>query len=143
MFLVLFSSRCTAYIVRDHAKTFKSVGLSCKVVILFLFHIMESSNLIPTNFNAIIKTNKHAIAETRLRDLKGSSSFFLFSMYTGWKGSKCHHFNSRRGRLKGPKKLYNIGSKHDSFLRKRCSLFCFVYVVLLISLEIMRKKLHQ
>ena len=33
-----------------------------------------------------------------------------------------------------------MGSKLDSFLRKRCSLFCFVHVVLLISLEIMRKK---
>ena len=27
----------------------------------------------PTNFNTIIKTNKHTIAETRLWDLKGSS----------------------------------------------------------------------
>ena len=31
-------------------------------------------------------------------------------------------------------------SKLDSFLRKRCFLFYFVHVVLLISLEIMRKK---
>ena len=35
------------------------------------------------------------------------------------------------------------GSKLDSFLRKRCFLFYFVQVVLLISLEIMRKNLHQ
>ena len=34
-----------------------------------------------------------------------------------------------------------MGSKLDSFLRKGCFLFCFVYVVLLISLEILRKKL--
>ena len=32
-----------------------------------------------------------------------------------------------------------MGSKLDSFLRKGCFLFCFVHVVLLISLEIMRK----
>ena len=32
-----------------------------------------------------------------------------------------------------------MGSKLDSFLRERCFLFCFVHVVLLISLEIMRK----
>ena len=32
-----------------------------------------------------------------------------------------------------------MGSKLDSFLRKRYFLFCFVHVVLLISLEIMRK----
>ena len=31
-------------------------------------------------------------------------------------------------------------SKFDSFLRRRCFLFCFVHVVLLKSLEIMRKK---
>ena len=35
---------------------------------------------------------------------------------------------------------HNMGSELDSFLKKRCFLFCFVYVVLLISLEIMRKK---
>ena len=35
---------------------------------------------------------------------------------------------------------YNIGSKLDSFLRKGCFLLCFVHVVLLISLEILRKK---
>ena len=34
-----------------------------------------------------------------------------------------------------------MGPKLDSFLRNRCFLFCFVYVVLLISLEIMRKKI--
>ena len=33
-----------------------------------------------------------------------------------------------------------MGSKLDSFLRKRRFLICFVHVVLLISLEIMRKK---
>ena len=32
-----------------------------------------------------------------------------------------------------------MGSKLDSFLRERCFLLCFVHVVLLISLEIMRK----
>ena len=49
----------------------------------------------------------------------------------------------RRGQLKGPKNIYNMGSKLDSFLRRRRFLFCFVHVVLLISLEIMRKNLHQ
>ena len=33
-----------------------------------------------------------------------------------------------------------MGSKLDSFLRKRRFLFSFVHVLLLISLEIMRKK---
>ena len=33
-----------------------------------------------------------------------------------------------------------MGSKLDSFLRKGCFLLCFVHVVLLKSLEIMRKK---
>ena len=54
--------------------------------------------------------------------------------------------NSRWGRLKGPKDIqyiyiYNMGPKLDSFLRKGCFLFCFVQVVLLISLDIMRKKI--
>ena len=35
MFLVLFCSRHTAYIVRDNAKKFTSVGLSYKGVTLF------------------------------------------------------------------------------------------------------------
>ena len=34
----------------------------------------------------------------------------------------------------------NMGSKLDSFLRKRCVLFCFVHVVLLVLLQITRKK---
>ena len=34
-----------------------------------------------------------------------------------------------------------MGSKLDSSVRKTCFLFCFVHVVLFISLEIMRKKL--
>ena len=65
-------------------------------------------------------------------------------IYIGWKENRCHPFNSRRGRFKGPKNspytyTYNMGSKFDSFLRKSCFLFCFVHIVLLISLEIMRK----
>ena len=50
-------------------------------------------------------------------------------LYTGWKGNKWHPFNSRRRRLKGPKFKDNMGSTFDSFLRKRCFLFCFVHVV--------------
>ena len=37
-------------------------------------------------------------------------------------------------------KKYNMGTKLDSFLRKGYLFFSFVHVVLLISLEIMRKK---
>ena len=37
--------------------------------------------------------------------------------------------------------IYSMGSKLDSFLRKRCFLFCFVHVVLLTSLEISEKKI--
>ena len=44
------------------------------------------------------------------------------------KRNKCHPFNSRRGRLKGTKKyIYNMGSKLDMFLRKRCFLLCFFF----------------
>ena len=39
--------------------------------------------------------------------------------------------------------MYNIGSELDSFLRKMCFFFNFVYVLLLISLDIMRKHLHH
>ena len=31
--------------------------------------------------------------------------------------------------------MYNMWSKLDSFLRKMCFLFCFVYVILLIPLD--------
>ena len=43
MFLVLFCSRVTAYIVRDNAKKFTSVDLSCKGIILFtkIFYIFD------------------------------------------------------------------------------------------------------
>ena len=43
MFLVLFCSRRTSYIVRDIAKTFTSVGLSYKDVILFskIFYVSD------------------------------------------------------------------------------------------------------
>ena len=48
------------------------------------------------------------------------SLYRVINIYTGWKGNKCHPFNSRRGRFKGPKNIYiyNMGSKLDSFLRK-------------------------
>ena len=41
--------------------------------------------------------------------------------------------------------LYSSGALEifDSFLRKGFFLFCFVHLVMLISLEIMRKSLHQ
>ena len=43
MFLVLFCSRRTAYIVRDNVKKFTSVGLSYKHVILFskIFYVID------------------------------------------------------------------------------------------------------
>ena len=31
-----------------------------------------------------------------------SLDLYYFRSYTGWKGNKCHPFNSRRERLKGP-----------------------------------------
>ena len=34
------------------------------------------------------------------------ANFIYGRIYTEWKGNKCHPFNSRRGRLKGPKKIY-------------------------------------
>ena len=43
MFLVLFCSRRTAYIVKDNAKKFTSVGLSYKGVILYskIFYVLD------------------------------------------------------------------------------------------------------
>ena len=32
----------------------------------------------------------------------------IFYCYTEWKENKCHPFNSRRGRLKGPKNVHKI-----------------------------------
>ena len=71
---------------------------------------------------------------------KTLKNYLMKFTYTEWKRNKYHPFNSRRGRLKGPKKcIYSMGSKLDCFLRKMCFLFSFVHVILLISLEIMRK----
>ena len=56
VFLVLFCSRRTAYIVRDNAKKFTSVALSYKDVILFskIFYMFDvvyvKSNSICANF---------------------------------------------------------------------------------------------
>ena len=44
---------------------------------------------------------------------------------------------------KDQKSIYNMGFELDSFLRKKVFLVLFCSVVLLISLEIMRKNLHQ
>ena len=46
--------------------------------------------------------------------------------YTGWKGNKCHPFNSRWGRLKGPKNIYTICGLHLIVSQKRVFfvLFC-------------------
>ena len=41
VFLVPFCSRRTVYIVRDNAKAFTSVGLSCEDVILFFKNILD------------------------------------------------------------------------------------------------------
>ena len=57
MFLVLFCSRRTAYIVRNNAKKFTSVGLSYKGVILFskIFYmfgvVCVKLNSIPCEFS--------------------------------------------------------------------------------------------
>ena len=83
-------------------------------------------------------------------------------VYTEWKGNECHPFNSRRGRLKGPKILYTgwKENKCHPFNSRRGRLkdnihtiwgvnlivfsekwyFFFRFVLLLISSEIMRKK---
>ena len=59
MFLVLFCSRRTAYIVRDNAKKFTSVGLSYKGVILFskIFYVFDvvyvKSNTISCEFSGL------------------------------------------------------------------------------------------
>ena len=59
MFLVLFCSRRTPYIVRDKAKKFTSVGLTYKDVILFskIFYVFDvvyvKSNSISYEFSGL------------------------------------------------------------------------------------------
>ena len=75
----------------------------------------------------------------------------LTKRYTGCKGNKFHPFNSRRGRLKGSIYIYMhqyiyiypIWDLTLIVLSKMYFLFSFLHVVLLTSLEIMRKHLHQ
>ena len=58
-FLVLFCSRRTAYIVRDNAKKFTSVGLTYKGVVLFskIFYMFDvvyvKSNSISCEFSGL------------------------------------------------------------------------------------------
>ena len=59
VFLVLLSSRRTAYIVRDNAKIFTSVGLSYKDVMLFskisymIYVVYVKSNSISCQFSGL------------------------------------------------------------------------------------------
>ena len=59
MFLVLFCSRRTAYVVRDNANKFTSVGISYKDVILFskIFYVFDvvyvKSNRISCEFSGL------------------------------------------------------------------------------------------
>ena len=114
MLLILFCSRRTAYIVRDNAKQFTSVRFSYKSVILFFLNILK---------------------------LNVAHNLLLYS-YTGCKGNECHPFNSRRGWLKGLKNLYTMSGLNLIVSSEKCFLF-FGHVVLLISLEIMRKHLYH
>ena len=64
--------------------------------------------------------------------------------YTGCKGYNWHPFNSRREQSKGPKNVYIIYIQNLIIvLEKKNFFFCFVHIVLLISLVIMRKYLLQ
>ena len=62
VFLVLFCSQRTAYIVKDNAKTITSVGLSYKDVILFskIFYVFDvvyiKSNRISCEFSGLNST---------------------------------------------------------------------------------------
>ena len=72
MFLVLFCSHHTAYIVRDNAKKLTSVGLSYKGVISFseIFYVLDvvyvKSNRISCEFSGL---NVVATLERKRRDL--------------------------------------------------------------------------
>ena len=70
MFLVLFCSRSTAYIVRDNAKKFTSVGLSYKDVTLFskIFYIVRCSlRKIKSHFMRIFGSERCGNAVTKVR----------------------------------------------------------------------------
>ena len=66
----------------------------------------------------------HLPAETKPNNNQYGLHIFK---YTEWKGSKCHLFNSRRGRFKGPKNMYTIWglnlivSSENVFLLLFCS----------------------
>ena len=63
--------------------------------ITWVFNLFRSRAKLHLSYRPNPAGHRHC----RLQNLQG---------YTEWKGNKCHPFNSRRGRLKGPKNVYTI-----------------------------------
>ena len=62
---------------------------------------------------------------------------FKIEDYTGWKGNQCRPFNNHRGMVERTSIIYNMGSKLDSFLRKK------MFLVLFFHVRDNEKKIHQ
>ena len=65
-----------------------------------------------------------------------TSIYSYIKIYTGWKGNKCRPFNSRRGRLKGPKNVYTIWGLNLIVLSEKgvsysalFTSYCLAYIV--------------
>ena len=100
--------------------------------------VITTSGLLPRAFIYFTK-QKHAhksnSKQMRVNYLETINLAIFMNLsvaYTECKGNKCHPLNSRRGRLIYSRPIiYNMGSKLESFLRKRHYLFPFVHVVLM------------
>ena len=60
----------------------------------------------------------------RLAHSDGLCVYICECMNVGWKGNKCHPFNSHRGQWRGPKNVYTIWSLNLIVFSEKGVLFC-------------------
>ena len=102
---------CTIAALKIHA--FPLVSINSYIDLEdFLFQL--STNFLCPVRNFVICFDKNSLMVPLQVNLHIIQNVYLntakYLEYTEWKGNKCQTFNSRRGRLKGPKNVYTIWS---------------------------------
>ena len=97
-------SKCNEYLLRNYI-----ISTLCTWIFVIKSVVVEwSVESQPFNPAARIQLPAGPKILNYLSDKEPLECEVATLIYTGWKGNKCHPFNSRRGRLKGPKNLYKI-----------------------------------
>ena len=85
----------------NERKPNKKCILVVKCFYLKISHVFINKHI----FNNVLLSIEYQVTQ-----FKSSIKVFVLNIhYTAWKGNKCHPFNSRRGRLKGPKMYIQYG----------------------------------